>query len=127
MSGTSKFRKTRYKSEDVPKFFRKTKFLKKTICNFNISNQINNGKLYDPITNEEINLNTKKIHSANAPTIIKGDPCPRIYAHETLKELIQEASKRGTFARNPYTRTIAKSMGPPPVSVINYVKKLLKH
>ena len=85
-----------------------------------------NGKLYDPITNEEINLNAKNINAFNAPTIIKGDTCTFIYAHQTLKDLIQEASMKKTFALNPYTRNVAKSMGPPPLSVINYVKKQLE-
>ena len=56
---TSKFRKTRFSPKEVPKFYRKTRFLKRNVCNFNVSNQIVNGKLYDPISNMEINLNTK--------------------------------------------------------------------
>ena len=121
---TSKFRNTRYKAEDVPSFFRKTKVLKRRVCNFNISNQINNGKLYDPLTNEAINLDAE-INNGNAPIVIKGDTCPRIYSKQSIKNLIKEASKKNEFAKNPFTRNIVKSMGPPPLSVINYVKNKL--
>ena len=122
----SKFRTTRFSPKDVPRFYRKSKFLKRNVCNFNVTNQISNGKLYDPITNMVINLNGKNINAVNAPTIIKGDTCTTIYAKITLKNLIKEAANRGELALNPYSRNVANSMGPPPASVITFLKNKVK-
>lgn len=91
---------------------------------FNISNQINNGNLYDPITNNKINLDAN-IGAYNAPVVIQGDTCPRIYSHASMKNLFREASNNKTHAKNPFTRKDIITAGPPPKAVINYVKKQL--